>query len=220
LKDEINKTDRSVYLSVELTPGVTSEGKAKTRDKILDAAEALYMRKSFAETSMNDIVAESGLSKGALYNHFKGKEELIVAIYERFMERTLGQLRAMLEVEPTATRKLELIGDAAFVATADRPRAFQAMNIEFMVAASRMEALAPRMAARYTEILSILMDTIQEGVDSGEFRGDVDAGDVAAILFAAADGMTFQYATSGVDFDWRRMKRALIDTALNGILRR
>ena len=51
------------------------------------------MRKSFNETSMNDIVAESGLSKGALYNHFNSKEELIVAIYDRFIHRTLGSLK-------------------------------------------------------------------------------------------------------------------------------
>jgi AcrR family transcriptional regulator len=203
-----------------MTPRVTREGKTKTRDKILDAAEALYMRNSFSETSMNDIVAESGLSKGAIYNHFKSKEELIVAIYDRFMEHTLERLKTMLEAESTASRKLELIGDAAFVATADRPRAFQAMNIEFMVAASRMEALAPRMEARYNETVGILKNTIQEGVDSGEFRGNTDAGDVAAILFAAADGMTFHFATSGVNFDWHRMKRVLIDTVLNGILGR
>jgi len=203
-----------------MTPGVTIEGKAKTRDKILDAAEALYMRKSFSETSMNDIVAESGLSKGALYNHFNSKEELIIAIYDRFILRTLGQLETMLEAESSAVRKLELIGEAAFVATADRPRAFQAMNIEFMVAVSRMEALASRMEARYSETVGILKRTIQGGIDSGEFREDIDAGEVAAILFAAADGMTLHFATSGVDFDWRRMKSALLDTMLNGVLRR
>ena len=203
-----------------MTPMITKEEKMRNRDRILDAAEALYMRTSFGETSMNDIVSESGLSKGAIYNHFKSKEELIVAIYERFMERTLKQLETMLEAESTTSRKLELIGDVAFVATADRPRAFQAMNVEFMVAASRMEALASRMEARYNETVGLLRDTIQEGINSGEFRDDIDAGDVAAILFAAADGMTFQFATSGVSFDWRRMKGALLDTVLNGILAR
>ncbi len=125
-----------------MTPRVISDGKTKTREKILDSAEALYIRKSFNETSMNDIVSESGLSKGAIYNHFKSKEELIIAIYDRFIQRTLEQLKTMLEAESTATRKLELIGEVAFIATANRPRAFQAMNFEFIVAASRMEALA------------------------------------------------------------------------------
>ena len=203
-----------------MAPGVTLEGKAKTRDRILDAAEALYMRKSFSETSLNDIVAESGLSKGALYNHFDSKEKLIVAVYDRFIERTLEQLKTMLGTEFTASRKLELIGEAAFVATADRPRAFQAMNIEFMVAASRMEALAPRMKARYNETVGILKNTIQEGIDSGEFRSDLDGGEIAAILFAAADGMTFHFATAGVIFDWRRINKSLLDIVLNGILRR
>jgi AcrR family transcriptional regulator len=205
---------------IGLTPRSISEGKTRTRDKILDSAEALYIRKSFNETSMNDIVAESGLSKGALYNHFKSKEELIIAIYDRFTQRTLEQLKTMLEAEPTAKRKLELIGEVAFVATADRPRAFQAMNFEFMVAASRMEALAPRIESRYRETVGLLRDTIQGGVDSGEFRGDVDACMVASILFAAADGLTFHFATSGASFDWGHVNGVLLDLVLNGVLRR
>ncbi len=200
-----------------MTPRVISDGKTKTREKILDSAEALYIRKSFNETSMNDIVSESGLSKGAIYNHFKSKEELIIAIYDWFIQRTLEQLKTMLEAESTATRKLELIGEVAFVATADRPRAFQAMNFEFIVAASRMEALAPRIEARYRETIGLLRDTIQGGVDSGEFRCDVDVGEVASIIFAAADGLTFHFATSGVSFDWGRMNRVLLDLVLNGI---
>ena len=205
---------------IELAPGVTSEGKLMTREKILDSAEALYIRKSFSETSMNDIVVDSGLSKGAIYNHFKSKEELIVAIYDRLMKRTIEQLQIMLEAESTASRKLELIGEVAFVATANRPRAFQTMNIEFLVAASRMETLAPRIEARYKETVGILRKTIQNGINSGEFRGDIDAGEIASILFAAADGMTFHFATSGVIFDWHQMNKILLDMVLNGIIRR
>ncbi len=65
-----------------------------------------------------------------------------------------------------------------------------------------------------------MRDTIQGGVDSGEFHCDVDVGEVASIIFAAADGLTFHFATSGVSFDWGRMNRVLLDLVLNGIRRR
>jgi hypothetical protein len=76
------------------------------------------------------------------------------------------------------------------------------------------------MEARYNETVGILKNTIQEGIDSREFRGDINAEEVAAILFDAADGMTFHFATSGVNFNWHRMNQALLDTMLNGILKR
>jgi len=51
----------------------------------LQAALACFAQKGYYQTSMDDIVAQSELSKGALYWHFKSKQELFVALIEWFM---------------------------------------------------------------------------------------------------------------------------------------
>jgi AcrR family transcriptional regulator len=55
------------------------------RDQILNAALSLFARQGFAHTSMNDIVRESGVSKGGVYWHFKSKDELVLAIFDAFL---------------------------------------------------------------------------------------------------------------------------------------
>ena len=56
---------------------------AERKNQILDAAMVVFARSGFHEARMDDIVQESGLSKGTLYWYFKSKEEIITAISER-----------------------------------------------------------------------------------------------------------------------------------------
>lgn len=61
-------------------PKVTEEHLERRRRQILDAARACFIRKGFHLTSMQDVFAESGLSAGAVYRYFTGKNEIIQAI--------------------------------------------------------------------------------------------------------------------------------------------
>lgn len=53
------------------------------RQQILDAARTRFADYGFARTSMADIVAEAGLSTGAIYRYFRSKEELVIAVCEQ-----------------------------------------------------------------------------------------------------------------------------------------
>lgn len=55
-----------------------------TVDKILDVSQRLFLEKGYDHTTIQDIVNElGGLSKGAIYHHFKSKEEIMDALGER-----------------------------------------------------------------------------------------------------------------------------------------
>src|ERR1700750_2986663 len=68
-------------------PKVKPETLAIRREEILQAAEICFARKGFHQTTMQDVIKESGLSAGCIYGHFAGKDELIQAIGERRHER-------------------------------------------------------------------------------------------------------------------------------------
>lgn len=55
----------------------------ETVEKILSAASKLFLEKGFDKTSMQDIVATAGISKGAIYHHFQSKEEIMAAVTEK-----------------------------------------------------------------------------------------------------------------------------------------
>ena len=59
-----------------------------TVEKILDAAQVLFLKKGYDNTTIQDIVDElGGLTKGAVYHHFKSKEEIIGEVVRRVLEQ-------------------------------------------------------------------------------------------------------------------------------------
>src|SRR5260370_17032628 len=78
-------------------PKVSEEYRQARRAQILAAARGCFIRQGFQETSMADLLAEAGLSSGAVYNYFSSKEEMIVAI----AEENIGQVISGLRTSPT-----------------------------------------------------------------------------------------------------------------------
>ncbi|WP_280396904.1 TetR/AcrR family transcriptional regulator [Nocardia carnea] len=74
-------------------PRVSDEHLERRRQQILDAARICFVRKGFHQTSMQDVFTESGLSAGAVYRYFKGKDELVVAL----ASTAAGDIRARME---------------------------------------------------------------------------------------------------------------------------
>lgn len=86
------------------TPSPTSAaGPAATRERILDAAEALFAERGLAGTAVRDIASEVGLTAASLYNHFAGKQDL----YEAVLERGVAPLLELMGELPTQEHTME-----------------------------------------------------------------------------------------------------------------
>jgi TetR/AcrR family transcriptional repressor of nem operon len=72
-----------------------AEGKVGARERILDAAEAAVLAKGFAATSIDELVAETGVSKSGFFYHFRDKGALAKAILERYLVRDRELLEQM-----------------------------------------------------------------------------------------------------------------------------
>ncbi|MDQ4500738.1 TetR/AcrR family transcriptional regulator [Sinomonas sp. ASV322] len=81
-------------------PKVSEEHREAMRRRIQDAALACVGRKGFAAASMADIVAEAGLSAGAVYVYYKGKEQLTVDVGRRVLEDRLAALALVEGLDP------------------------------------------------------------------------------------------------------------------------
>ena len=86
---------------------------------ILDVAFRLFMEKGYEYTSIQDILDQlGGLSKGAIYHHFKSKEEILVAVVDR-MTAESNQMLAEIRDRPGLTGKEKL--KTIFKASISRP---------------------------------------------------------------------------------------------------
>src|SRR5580700_7551993 len=74
---------------------------ATTRAALVGSARRLFGTQGFASTSLDEIVADARVTKGALYHHFQGKEDLFGAVYEQVQREVSDQVVAkFLEPDP------------------------------------------------------------------------------------------------------------------------
>jgi AcrR family transcriptional regulator len=69
-----------------------AEQQQRTRDEVLAAADRLFVEQGFHATSVDQIAAAAGYTKGAVYSNFAAKEDLFFAVYERRVERAVAEL--------------------------------------------------------------------------------------------------------------------------------
>jgi AcrR family transcriptional regulator len=72
----------------------------RTRPAFLDAANRLFYREGVGAVGVDEVVADSGLSKPTLYRHFDSKEALVAAYLEQRHDRLTADLRAAIEAAP------------------------------------------------------------------------------------------------------------------------
>jgi AcrR family transcriptional regulator len=82
------------------------ERTAVTRDLLLNAAEQMFARVGYEKAQVEEIAVVAGFSKGALYAHFKSKEELFLALYKAKTARYLAKLRHALDSASTREGKI------------------------------------------------------------------------------------------------------------------
>ena len=73
-------------------PKVTEAHRAARRDEIIEAALRCFAAKGYQRTAMADVIEESGLSAGAIYGYFAGKQELFAAVAGRVLEARRSEL--------------------------------------------------------------------------------------------------------------------------------
>ena len=78
---------QDVTVAVERERWTQARRRQHTRDLLLDAAEEVFAKKGFEGASLEEIADTAGYTRGAIYKHFGGKEELFLEANRRFNER-------------------------------------------------------------------------------------------------------------------------------------
>ena len=167
--------------------GTKKESAERRKTQILDAAMEVFSRLGFGKARMDDIVRESGLSKGAIYWYFKSKDSIIAAILDRIFSREHRALQDVLIGEGTVSDRLTRLVRKSAQHTMSLKFSIPLM-FEFYALAAHHEPVRSALQRYYDTYRNDLARLIQEGVDSGEFA-PVDADKVALSIIATIEGL-------------------------------
>ncbi len=161
-----------------------SPDKKGARDRLLEAATALFAEKGYASTYVSEIVTRAGVTKPVLYYYFKNKGALFCAILDSAVRLEKGILAQALESEGTALDRLMCLHRRFY------QEVMQHKNLARMI--NNLIPGAPQGAPRYDleQFYDHMLDGIKticlQGVRKGEMK-DEDIADVAFLFLSLLD---------------------------------
>jgi AcrR family transcriptional regulator len=193
-------------------PDVSEERK----NQILDAATQVFMQKGFDKARMDDIVEETGLSKGALYWYFKSKSDIIISIFDRIFQHIFVQLDShKKDSELSASEALWQFTEQS-IQGYQKTLKLMPVAYEFLALAFRNKFVQKAFKQYMERYMNVLVPIIQRGIDSGEFR-PMDATEAAIAAGAIFEGTILLWVYDKDLVDPERHIRAGIKIWLAGV---
>lgn len=142
------------------------------RAQIIEAARGLFFSRGYEATSVNDILAQVGISKGAFYHHFKAKEEVLLAITQEMAQLAHAQLEPIVaDAALSPVQKLNAVLAASGGFKAERMREIMAMaRVVFMP--ENLSLRDAMMRQSLSMISPIFARIISQGVGQGQMLSE------------------------------------------------
>lgn len=160
----------------------------ETRQFIIERAAPIFNIKGIEATAMSDIMEVTKLSKGALYVHFKDKEQLAQAVVSYNLQLLGRKVNVAMDKAKTAKEKLfafmDILSDVL-----NPPVAGGCPMINFGTEADDTNPVVNQQihqSIEYTQ--KLIAGIIKAGIDAGEFKPDWNHKEFATVMFAAIEG--------------------------------
>ncbi|WP_233516731.1 TetR/AcrR family transcriptional regulator [Paenibacillus curdlanolyticus] len=185
--------------------------KQETKQKIADAALTLFTAHGFDQTTMDQIAEKANVAKGTLFNHFASKNALLTHFGEIRVQLIKSAIEHSVQNVDGVVNKLFAIFDAlAKVNEEDKPYG-QLVIQDFM------QRYTSGDRRNYNEASAVIRVIIEQGIDSGELRNDLDAQQTAALLGGVFFHTTIDWIRGNFSQPLRDSFRRQLDIVLKGI---
>lgn len=197
----------------------TKQEALATRDAILDAAERLFVRDGVSRTSLQHIAAASGVTRGAIYWHFRDKAELFNEMMNRAVMplEALHQLQGGSATDPVAEVRSWVLGAFRLAATDPQVRRVFEIATHKVEYVDELSAVRDRHVTRYNQWVARAERCLRAAIAQGLLSRKVPARTAARGLWALADGLIQFWLLAPTAFDLRRMGTQLVDCYLDAL---
>lgn len=149
-----------------------TSGAVSRRDELLELAATMFADRGLRATTVRDIADAAGILSGSLYHHFASKEEMVDEVLRGFLDWLFERYREVIDNEPNPMERLQGLFMASFDAIEHR----HAQVVIYQDEAKRLSS-QPRfsyLAERNIEQRKMWVDVLNEGIEQGCFRPDID----------------------------------------------
>jgi TetR/AcrR family fatty acid metabolism transcriptional regulator len=184
------------------------------RDAILRAAIDTFAARGFFTAQVADVARAAGVAAGTVYLYFKGKDDLLISIFERTMKEAIAEGRNTVAGLADPADRLQEIAKL-HLGRLGRDRALAIVfQIELRQSTKFMERFS---ATQLREYLGIIRDVIAEGQAAGTFRADINPTLGAKLFFGMLDEMATNWILSRRKYSLLAEADAIVDVFVRGV---
>jgi TetR/AcrR family acrAB operon transcriptional repressor len=191
-----------------------------TRNRILDAAEQMFCTRGVARTSLHEIADSISLTRGAVYWHFKGKYDLLTALWERCMlpiDQAFDEIDAELADDPLA--RIRAKSRRVFHRIVHDQRTQNLLSI-LLLRCEMVDEIRDAQAhilAERQQCLGKMAGEFRAAIALGQLPAGVDARLAAIGLHALVNGLSYDWLMDPGSFDLPRTAAFVVDRYLAGL---
>jgi TetR/AcrR family acrAB operon transcriptional repressor len=198
----------------------TKEEAQATRERLLDAAETIFRDRGVTRTSLAEVAKAAGMTRGAVYWHFKDKADLFRAMCDRAtlpLDSMFERAGETVERDPLGTLRTLSIGALQSLAT--DPRAQNVFEIVFHKSelVDDLAGIATTQAKERGTCLAQIEEIVRQGAALGQLPADVDPHLATQGLHALMVGIMHEWVLDPAAYDLHAAAPALIDMFLAGL---
>jgi TetR/AcrR family fatty acid metabolism transcriptional regulator len=188
------------------------------RKQIIDAARKLIIRQGSENITIKDIAEVVGITEGAIYRHFKSKEDILFFLIECIEEDLIGDIIEASTNGHTSIDVLESIFRSHVSAIEQR------RGVSFLIIAEIVslgdKKLNRRMSETITGYINRIGGLLAKGVKWGELRRELDLESTAILFFGMVQGLVNIWALGGHEFKLEDKYRSVWNSFREAIIRR
>lgn len=163
--------------------------KEERQYQILEAAMEVFVENGYANTRMDDIVSQSGLSKGALYHHYPSKKDLFIALIDHWEVYCFPDFYSRSGTDRSASDTLRDFAKAILDVFKEKKYVFLA-EVEFWALSNQDQEINERSKSLYKKLLNLFELVLEKGVRNGEFN-EMDTKMVSLIILTSFQGINW-----------------------------
>jgi TetR/AcrR family fatty acid metabolism transcriptional regulator len=181
---------------------------------ILRAATKVFAERGFFNAQVADVARAAGVAAGTVYLYFKGKDDLLVTIFERTMSEALAEGRAALADVDDPVERLRRIARLQLERMGRDRNLAVVFQVELRQSTKFMERFS---STQLREYLGIIRDTIANGQARGLLRSEINPTVAAKVFFGALDEMATNWILSQRRYALTADADAVIDILFHGV---
>jgi TetR/AcrR family fatty acid metabolism transcriptional regulator len=183
------------------------------RDAILRAAIDVFAERGFFNAQVADVARAAGVAAGTVYLYFRGKDDLLVSIFERTMRDGLARVRESVADTSDPAERLRRFARLHLTGLGRDRNLAVVFQVELRQSTKFMERFSSTLLRDY---LGMIREAIEDGQRGGLFRADVKATVAAKMFFGVLDEMATNWILSRRRYSLEADADAVVDLFLNG----